>query len=800
LKLSIQRLNQVTESNRPTSFGSLLKAILNPSSLSQRQLAIRVGVGPDHISKIVNNRVDQPRLDLCQKIIEVLKSEGLATHSLEAYIQPVETKKISIPENSLSDSLLTVTQTEDLDFVGREEVISQLWELANRGIKLIEIQALGGVGKTTVAEEFVKLLQERKDFDAFISWKMSRRPEYIASAEKVLEDWMQLLGEEPSRGFNQLLNQFDRCLRQKKILLLIDNLEPALKGVFFLEQFKGYQDIFRILSERGAQSLTITTTREPLNDPTVSAYRFFLPDLSYDAWKKYFEQSGVHGSPLLISKLHSNYSGNAKCLSTIVGEILCDFNGSLDSYSQEYGSLLLVNPVVKDLFSSQLERLEQTDPISYNLLLRMSCYRFQGFLSIKKEALHAMLWDYENREMETAIWNVRQRRMLEFRSDSYIIHPIIHEMLREKLSLQKELWKKCHIKAAQHWSRTSYIQKIKDILQLLEAVFHFVEIKEYLLAARVFLKQVRSEITLNERNNSLSVFCYDLGLMSESMSISETLLENCDVETSGISEIELFRLYNSCGSMRLNLGDLDMAHTLFRKQYGLAFTPNSFDIKHEGYHLCVSFGCIALCYLDQWELRKALDLLIKANEISLCNPNLEHLASVDLPLSLMLELSIDPNNQKAKQTLYKDSERIYPENLNLQAWDIVYRPLYLARAFLYIGDLKKALIWAKKAVKVGEEFSLEQGKAKAFSLHQEIYRAQGDFSQSLEYASWAIKCQSRLQAKADLAESYFFQALAYRDFQKNELANSAFQKSYNLYLKINAPKQIERISQKFHNT
>jgi tetratricopeptide (TPR) repeat protein len=251
--------------------------------------------------------------------------------------------------------------------------------------------------------------------------------------------------------------------------------------------------------------------------------------------------------------------------------------------------------------------------------------------------------------------------------------------------------------------------------------------------------------------------------------------------------------------MYLNRGSLDAAHRLFRDQYGVVLNDNSFDIPSDHYHLCISFGCLALCYLETWELDKAILFSEKAKNVCQGRKVLKNLQFIDIPLSIMLRLLLDNSDKEASQELQKEAGHTYSDDIDLQSWDLVYRSLYLSRAFLSINELDQSLFWSNQAVRHGETLSLKQGKAKAFSIFQEIYRLQGNYSQSLKYADLAIEQQLKLAAKSDLAESYLFQALTYRDMREQTLANEAYQKSYKLYEQIQAPKQIERIARAFKN-
>ena len=87
----------------------------------------------------------------------------------------------------------------DYQFIGREGAIARLDELTQQGQRTIVIQGEGGVGKTTLAQEYLKTC----GCDLILELLMAKETAQIASAEIVVEDWLlQDLQIEPGREFS----------------------------------------------------------------------------------------------------------------------------------------------------------------------------------------------------------------------------------------------------------------------------------------------------------------------------------------------------------------------------------------------------------------------------------------------------------------------------------------------------------------------------------------------------------------------------------------------------------------------
>ena len=116
--------------------------------------------------------------------------------------------------------------------IGREQELEAVCALLSQpGIRLLTLHGPGGIGKTRLALALANPLQNRfPDGIAFISLAPIREP------ERVLPAIAQELGIQAHAGV-PLLEQFQAVLRNKHLLLILDNLEQVIAAAPLLETF-----------------------------------------------------------------------------------------------------------------------------------------------------------------------------------------------------------------------------------------------------------------------------------------------------------------------------------------------------------------------------------------------------------------------------------------------------------------------------------------------------------------------------------------------------------------------------------
>ena len=86
---------------------------------------------------------------------------------------------------AISPTNLTVTKQSN--FLGRKKAIANLQELVAQNHKIIVLQGKGGIGKTTLAQQFLA----SQGFELTLEVLMAKETENVVSAASVVEEWLQ---------------------------------------------------------------------------------------------------------------------------------------------------------------------------------------------------------------------------------------------------------------------------------------------------------------------------------------------------------------------------------------------------------------------------------------------------------------------------------------------------------------------------------------------------------------------------------------------------------------------------------
>jgi hypothetical protein len=343
-------------------------------------------------------------------------------------------------------------------FIGRETAIARLDELVQQGQRTIVIQGEGGLGKTTLAQQYLKTC----GCDLILELSMAKETTQITPAEIVVEEWLrQDLQTEPGREFGVTLLRLKRQLSQRKIGILIDNLEPALDrdGRIVVAQ-RGYVELLRVLTDRQLPGVTLITSRDRLCEVDLNLTHYRLSGLDLATWQTYFSYRQIDPTGTDMFSLHQTYGGNAKAMEIIAGNICTDFDGDLAMFLKTDRDYQSVETGLKQLIVEQFDRLQVLDPDAYRLLYRAGCYRYQDLAKVKIDALLALLWDIEPSQRSQVVNSLKNRSLIEFHRGQYWLHPAIRAESIARLRNTTE-WIQSNQVAAKYW--TDAVDRIADI-------------------------------------------------------------------------------------------------------------------------------------------------------------------------------------------------------------------------------------------------------------------------------------------------------------------------------------------------
>ncbi|MEA5576542.1 tetratricopeptide repeat protein [Anabaena sp. UHCC 0451] len=712
-------------------------------------------------------------------------SEVLGVKVTKNNLRNVIEQHLPSEKQKISDSKILPKCNDELrDFVGRDAAINDINDRINEGKKIIVIKAAGGVGKSTLAKQYLY-----QNFELVLPLEMAKDTENITAVESVVEEWLkQHFKEEPGREFGITLSRLKTQLQTRKVGVLIDNLEPALdERGRFVEKHKGYVRLLGILADSNVQSVTLVTSRERLCDDRVNGiYHYPLSMLDVTAWKEFFTSHKIEIDTPSLEAMYKVYGGNAKAMDILLGVIREDYKGDIAAYWQENSTL--VETELKNLVKSQFKRLETLDTEAYKLLCRLGCFRYQDVPRVSIDALLALLWDVPQEKRRDVIKALKNRCLVEFEKGEYWLHPVVREQGIERLKGSGE-WEEVNRKAAEFWTESvKSVETIEDAHKAFEAYYQFLEINDFDRSAGVIVKGRYNKWSESEL---LGRSFYRLNLLDKMIRSINWIINQV------IDEYYLSRCYNILGDLYWLTGKIHKAIECHKSSGFIAINfVKSIDVKTKDIELSYSWETLrqsyflnmGLCKIDLGDLEAAeifFQKLKLASEIVDVKKN-----TVCAYVGLAFINSCLGFKEEA---LFFTKKAAIERKIKLGTWTTGYRLIFLGITYKNLENFTSSFEMYIRAIAYSEESNYTQVKAKALTGLAELYRIQDDFKKALSHHSESIELLDKIGAKYDLAEAYYQLGLTYQKMGEIENSNTNFNEGIRLFNEMEAPKQVEKV-------
>ena len=686
-----------------------------------------------------------------------------------------------------SSSILN-NHTDELSFIGRQQAINDLNDLVNRGNRVIVIQGQGGIGKTTLAKKYLATLK----FDVTLEFLMAKETSNITSVESLVEEWLKRdFQEEPGREFGVTLARLKRHLEKRTVGILIDNLEPALdKNGRLIKEQRNYIELFRILCDRNIKSITLITSRDRFCESDLNLSHYRLSGLSLTAWQQFFTISQISVDNFILPEMHRIYGGNAKAMGILCGVIKEDFAANLKAYWQENANDPLIETNLKNLVTSQFNRLQTLDPDAYLLLCRLGCYRYQDIPTVSQAGVLSLLWDINIKNKKRIIASLRNRSLIEFDRGQYWLHPVIKAEALSRLSATE--WQQINQQIAHFYTDIEQIKTIEDGLTALEAYYHYWAISDYTGAGKVILYSRPNQWG---QYLTLGTHLYRLGLSQPLLKAITQIIDR--IEEPKISS----ELNNILGDLYWINGQITKAiacqkSTIIIATNHLDRIKYTSDNKQDTYYWKMlqvdSLLSIGLYKIDLWQLEEAT--IFFKEVITLARDTKHHPWAEKAEICLALvrtylgQLETAETIQKFIKILNNDPNRVY------NTGRFAYFLQILGQTLINLQQDKLAQDILEKAIAFCQKSHYIQIKAKALTCLAIIKRNANNFTTAQQDHLEAIQQLEKIGAKCDLAEAYYQYAFTLQQFEREE-SQTYLRNAIQLFQQIEAPQQIIRVRQ-----
>ncbi|HEY0068128.1 MAG TPA: tetratricopeptide repeat protein [Flavisolibacter sp.] len=620
------------------------------------------------------------------------------------------------------DLTSSIPKVNPNELIGREDDLEELHGLLSRDDRVVVVNGLGGVGKTTLAQAYVG-----KYYDEYshIAW-VTQTSESIVNDVVNTEGLIRMLkvdtaGLQAEQLFSEIVTKL-KSIDEKPNLLVIDNAEQSLSG--YRHRLPGSPN-WRVL----------VTSREELEEFHTKRLDFLEEEKALQLFKKHYTLGKLHDEEIRELVKTVDYH-------TLTIEVLAK-----TAKVQRYTSAKLKQAIDQDLRANvkvgrQEERVEKIGSYLASVfnLSRLNdgeLWVMKQFICLPSE-FHTFDLIYELTVSEESpyrdlfaemIFSLTQKGwLLHNQKDSYKMHRIIADVVKKQpeISIENVKWL---IKAI---TKRLNIDQIKD--NPIEK-FSWIPFGESIL--KHFQDVNSEEVSVLQHN--LAQVLLELGdyekaklLLQKAVQISE---RNFGPEHSNTA-----RIYSSLAVILRYLGDYKGARILHEK--AVKSYEKNFGLEHS--YTARSYSNLALVLKDLGDYAGAKDLLEKAVQSNEKNFGPEHPDTARSYSNLALVLQELGNYAGAKDLLEK-AVKSYERTLGPEHPYTATRYSNLALVLYALLDYAGARDLLEKAVQSNERnFGFEHPSTVAnYSNLAMVLKGLGDHTGARDLLEKAVQSDEK---------------------------------------------------------
>ncbi|TAE19971.1 MAG: tetratricopeptide repeat protein [Bacteroidetes bacterium] len=617
--------------------------------------------------------------------------------------------KTSLPDEEKKEATIFLTKfVYESKFIGRKKELEDMHAHLQQNLPTVVVNGLGGIGKTTLAREYIK--QHEGLYDHIVWLEQTGKPidAFVDNAILRMELGLTFQNETPAQRFEMMIYKLAKLTG--KNLLVLDNYQQDTheEAYNILADFpfsKHWRVLFTSREQvAGFTAMDLDTLSE---EEAMALFRMYCTgkDIDETELKALLQEIGYH--TLMTEILAKNYQAHTGLHS------IADFADKIRA---------------KAIDDQVLQRMVQTAHSKKEIQLYTYLLRVFMFDALPTEALHLL--------KQIAVLPTEPLPIvLILRSASEEI-----EMYRQVLEdLAKKGWISLIDNEAVQMHRL--IQLL--ILQKYEptykdcAILHDT-IGELLTSDEVIANPLQAK-----------------GLVS----YGESLLQHIDYQNDFENKAYL---QNQIGFLYVTSSDYAKALPLFEQ--ALQIRKKNLGEKHP--HTALSLNNIALLYQNQGHYAKALPLYEQALQIRKEVLGEKHPDTAQ-SLNNIATLYYNQGNNAKALPLYEQALQIWKEVLGEKHPDTIFSLHNIATLYQNQGDYTKALPLYKEVLQIWKEVLGEKHPYIALSLHNiaGVYAKQGDYAQALPLYEQSLQIRKEVlgEKHPDTASSLDNIALLYQN-------------------------------------